>query len=614
MSEAAAEATSRPPLSRRRLWLFRILTVVLIPALCLGFLEGGLRLMGYGYSTAFFESKTIDGEEILFTNHRFTYRFFPTALARTMIPQRLSAEKPPDTFRIFIFGESAAMGDPEPAYGFGRHLEILLEDRFPGTDFEIINTAITAINSHVILPIARECAQADGDLWIVYAGNNEVIGPYGPGTVFGAQAPPLPMVRASLALKKTRLGQWLDNLRHGLGKDAAEPQTWGGINMFADNPLRPDDPGRRQAYDNFRANLEDLLSVAEHAEVPVLLGTVAVNLFDCAPFASLQDKTLTAQESAAWQQHWEQGQALEREASYEEALAAYAKAAAIDPGFAEVPFRRGRLRARQGDPEAALRELEKARDADAVAVRADSRINRIIREAAAAPDAGTPVLVDVASLLAGEARNGLPGREFFYEHVHFTLPGNYQMARIFAEKMVPLLPSSIRQSDRGDWLRAVTCLIQLGVSMWDRHRIWTELEEQLSNPPFTARSNNASEIAYVRTMAGQAASRIDSRLDREIYKRALARDPADPQLHTRFGYYLMNHDRASEAIPHFRRITERFPGYEGGHQDLGLALLLDRQLEEAKESFARVLEIRPGYSRAVKALEMVQQLEDDSAP
>jgi len=34
----------------------------------------------------------------------------------------------------------------------------MLQDRLPGTRFEIVNTGITAINSHAILPIARDCA------------------------------------------------------------------------------------------------------------------------------------------------------------------------------------------------------------------------------------------------------------------------------------------------------------------------------------------------------------------------------------------------------------------------------------------------------------------------
>ena len=55
---------------------------------------------------------------------------------------------------------------------------------------------MTAINSHAVLPIARECARHEGDLWIVYMGNNEMIGPFGAISVFGSQAPPLWYVAA----------------------------------------------------------------------------------------------------------------------------------------------------------------------------------------------------------------------------------------------------------------------------------------------------------------------------------------------------------------------------------------------------------------------------------
>ena len=92
--------------------------------------------------------------------------------------------KPPNTKRIFILGESAALGDPMPEFSFSRMLEKMLIERFPSNRFEVINVAVTAINSHVILPIARECARHEGDLWIVYMGNNEMVGPFGAGTVF----------------------------------------------------------------------------------------------------------------------------------------------------------------------------------------------------------------------------------------------------------------------------------------------------------------------------------------------------------------------------------------------------------------------------------------------
>ena len=68
---------------------------------------------------------------------------------------------------------------------------------------------MTAISSHVIREIARDCKSGDGNFWLVYAGNNEIIGPFGAGTVFGQRAPSLATVRSILALNKTSVGQML---------------------------------------------------------------------------------------------------------------------------------------------------------------------------------------------------------------------------------------------------------------------------------------------------------------------------------------------------------------------------------------------------------------------
>ncbi len=149
-------------------------------------MEIALRLAGYGYDPHFFRKTQLNGQDYLINNDTFSLRFFPPGLARWPGTLKIPATKPPDTLRIFVFGESAAMGDPQPAYGASRYLEVLLRERFPGKKFEVINVAFTAINSHVILPIARECAKAHGDIWIVYMGNNEMVGPFGAATVFGS--------------------------------------------------------------------------------------------------------------------------------------------------------------------------------------------------------------------------------------------------------------------------------------------------------------------------------------------------------------------------------------------------------------------------------------------
>ena len=63
-----------------------------------------------------------------------------------------------------------------------------------------------------IYQIAREMAGFEPDLFLVYAGNNEVVGPYGPGCAYLSQMPPLWVIRASVFVRSTRTGQLLGSL------------------------------------------------------------------------------------------------------------------------------------------------------------------------------------------------------------------------------------------------------------------------------------------------------------------------------------------------------------------------------------------------------------------
>ena len=102
--------------------LFRWLAAVAIPLLILLASEIGLRLAGWAYPTHFFVSSGTGVGTVLAENEKFGWRFFPRSLAREPDPIRLARTRPPNTRRIFVFGESAALGDPEPAYGFSRIL------------------------------------------------------------------------------------------------------------------------------------------------------------------------------------------------------------------------------------------------------------------------------------------------------------------------------------------------------------------------------------------------------------------------------------------------------------------------------------------------------------
>src|SRR5881409_1662612 len=142
---------------QRRKWAFRLIAL-LLPFVLLALLEVVLRLVGYGYPTPFTLKRKFAGKEVFVDNPQFARRYFPPGLARSSHPFLFAARKPENTTRIFILGESAAMGDPEPSYGFARMLELLLRSRYAGHNFEVINAGVSAINSHVIRDIARDLA------------------------------------------------------------------------------------------------------------------------------------------------------------------------------------------------------------------------------------------------------------------------------------------------------------------------------------------------------------------------------------------------------------------------------------------------------------------------
>src|SRR5689334_4057398 len=131
------QAKPRVEPSPSKKWAFRLIGLVLLPLLLLAVAEIGLRLAGYGYTTSFFRPLRIGMTDFLVENDKFGLRFFPPEIARSPPPVVMEANKPAGVYRIYILGESAALGDPRPAYGVARYLQVLLRERYPETRFEV---------------------------------------------------------------------------------------------------------------------------------------------------------------------------------------------------------------------------------------------------------------------------------------------------------------------------------------------------------------------------------------------------------------------------------------------------------------------------------------------
>lgn len=577
-------------------WVLRVVLLVLAPTLFVVLLEGGLRLGGYGHPTGFFVDSGREGT--VTTNYRFGWRFFPRALSRDPHPCVLG-EKPADTLRIFILGGSAAMGTPNAAFSFGRILEVMLEEQYPTRKFEVINAAMTAINSLVVTEIARDCAAHEPDLFVVYMGNNEVVGPFGPSTVFQQWSPNQALIRTSLRVKSTRAGQWLGDVLGGLRKQEESFTQWRGMEMFLKQTVAADDPRLQTVHANFGNNLSAICRIARKVDVPVVLSTVAVNLSDCPPFSSAHRPGLSTPELTAWEALYRAGGELEAAQKWQEAAETFEAAAAIDDRFAELQFRLGQCLLKLGRLTDARTCLELARDLDGLRFRADSTINEVIRAEAAVGKSSGVHLVD-AELALGEGNSeakGICGGDAFFEHVHFTFDGNYLLARAVLEQVRTALPQLEEDPPQGEVPSRQSCAELLALTPWDEYQLAAEMVNMISKAPFTSQWNHdqfkAAIVGQRDRLAELAALPEAKTAAWRTYETAIARAPDDWSLHRHFGRLALEWGRPEVAVEHLRIAMANLPREGPLHVNLGNALAALGKTDEAIAHFTTALEINP---------------------
>jgi len=537
-----------------RHWLPHIAGAILILTVLLLVIEGGLRLFGVGFSTDVTTACTLGGKPASCYNLFFPAPFFPPGMIKTPQAYAIPAEKPQGTYRIFVLGESAAMGDPDPAYAFSRYLEVMLRQRYPEMKFEVFNTGSVAINSHVLLPIAEGLAKQRPDLFIIYSGNNEVVGPYGPGTALTSGGLSMPVIRATIFFRSTRIGQLLTKL-------GAQKREWGGMEMFLDKQVPARSPLMTNVYENYDRNLRDTIAAARASGARVIVSTVATNVKDCAPFASMHKDGLSADQLRTWNTLIERGSQLEAARSYPEALKAYSDAAKIDDQYAELEFRRARVLWSEGDYAEAKQHFVRARDLDSLRFRADSRINEVNRSVGAGFDGAE--LVDAEDVFSKQSVNGIVGGDLVYEHVHMTAPGNYLLARALFLQIASKMPGEasatpIAETAVEGVLSEADCERLLALTPHDRTRIANEMLQRLQKPPFTNQLNHSDQLLRLAFQAETADE--DPQQTAAEYQWAIAQNPADRVLRYNYGLFLFGYDR-NEAAAQLRlsRPWDGFP-------------------------------------------------------
>ena len=112
--DTKVETTPVAPPAKRRRWILQAAAAVFLPVLVLVIVEVSLRIARVGFSTSLLVPCTVKGVPASCYNLFFATPYFPAGMVQTPRLYSIPKTKAPGTYRIFVLGESAAMGDQFP--------------------------------------------------------------------------------------------------------------------------------------------------------------------------------------------------------------------------------------------------------------------------------------------------------------------------------------------------------------------------------------------------------------------------------------------------------------------------------------------------------------------
>ncbi|UBM58666.1 hypothetical protein LAG90_17845 [Marinilongibacter aquaticus] len=387
----------KPSTGKLRTATFKVIAL-LLPLVFLLLLEGALRFFGYGENLSIFIDQP-GQKDYLILNPRVSDRYFGHSDNATQGNQEpFAKQKKKGTFRVFVLGESTTIGYPYMHNGaFHRWLSYRLMHTFPEMDFEIINLAMTAVNSYTVLDFGREIVEYEPDAVMVYTGHNEYYGALGVGaTGWAGNSPSL--VHFLIRCRQLRFVQLADKLGQSVlklfGKKAVDKSENLMKRMVLDQEIEINSNAYRAGIEQFDKNMSELCEVLSAHRIPTFLSDLVSNEKDLKPFISdNRDSSRSA----------------------------------------DIQFKLGRISYRNGDFISARKHLIAAKELDLLRFRAPEALNKSIHKLA--KDYPLVKLVETNRNFRQYSPNGILGENTLLEHVHPNLFGYALMAQSFYQAL-----------------------------------------------------------------------------------------------------------------------------------------------------------------------------------
>ena len=475
-----------PSISPAKRGVFVAITVAL-PFLFLAAAELVLRFFGWGGYPAWIREtgQLPSGEAVCLVEPAAAKPYFFANPTRPGYADQTNflMPKPEGTVRIFLVGESAAKGYPQPRnLAMSSFLQAMLSDAWPDKKVEVINLGTTAVASFPLIYQVRDALRFSPDLFIFYTGNNEFFGAYGTASINAAGSLPPWALRGMRAARGLALVQVLDSwLYQGADENQSLMEEMIGRTVIpAESPLRT------AAARNLAANLGTMLDDVRAAGVPSIVCTTASNESGLAPLG--EDDVTGLDEKQRRELRRLLGEAAEsaERGNFRSAVNLLRQAVQLAPRHARARFLLGQVLARADQPALARDSFLEARDLDTMPWRPISLTEQAIRNTALVKGA---VLCDVAEIFREESPDGATGWELLDDHVHLSLSGQARAARSMVGAMANLAgPLQLGPEELALVQDDETYAEGLGTNRYDDYRVNHTLRV-LFGVPFMKKTN-----------------------------------------------------------------------------------------------------------------------------
>jgi tetratricopeptide (TPR) repeat protein len=629
---------------RTPLWQALVLPVAAILIFLL-LLEGGLSLFGVklalqtedpfvGFAAnvpLFVPSSGSAGEQLLTTAPN-KQGFFNS--------QSFQREKASGAFRIFCLGGSTTYGRPyNDTTSFSGWLRELLPAADGNKKWEVINAGGISYASYRVAHLMEELVHYQPDLFIVYTGHNEFLEER---TYRQIRAIP-PVIRSTVSLlahtrtwsAMTAVLQRL-GIHHSQTNPKERDQLRGEVNAILDRSAglkryTRDDPLRDNILEHYRLSLERMVAMARSVGAKIIFITPASNLKDCTPFKSEHTQGLNPGQLQRSEQILARAKEDSRLGNWKDALDLLETAAAFDPRYAELQYRRGQALLALGRFDEAEQALRRARDEDVCPLRALTPMQQIVAEIASEQEVG---MVDYVELLEQRVQekhgHRIPGKEFFLDHVHPTIEGH----KILAEALTQAMSNQGIVRFGPDWGEQVVAKIAARIEGKIDQRIhaqalinlarvllWagkTEDAERLAKQAMAKAGGDQKITKDINaTLAKVYQKQGDPERSLQLLYSAIEKSPASTELHYMLGVALVEdgpHMQLEEAAAYLLLVCKRMPYDDLAYQYLGLAMAKRNRMRIAYASLLEARRLNPKNLTVKKALAQFPQSQRGHSP